>query len=177
MSVSGAGLLYPSFEPSSKACLDKFGSTVSSREASRKQGTTGCITFIPAVGTSVATTEEQCKSKRMLQYFGITVSSRSLISLEIDILIFFNAIEHVNPLNTGISTAKAVQKICAAAHKFGPVKSFKAYVDLSRSESPSENVRSEIQSHGISLVDCPNNTNKNISCQMSGVCLVQIISA
>ncbi|KAG5219743.1 NYN domain-containing protein [Salix suchowensis] len=54
------------------------------------------------------------------------------------------------------------------AHKFGSVKLFKAYLELSeQAMSPRLlNLRSELQSSGVSLTDCPHNGRKNVADQM-----------
>ncbi|KAJ7905285.1 hypothetical protein B0H14DRAFT_1893 [Mycena olivaceomarginata] len=53
------------------------------------------------------------------------------------------------------------------AHRFGPVKHFKAYLEVPGSDAPrSLNLRSELQSSGVSLTDCPHNGRKNVADQM-----------
>ncbi|KAL6309093.1 NYN domain-containing protein [Sparassis latifolia] len=53
------------------------------------------------------------------------------------------------------------------AHKFGSVKQFKAYLELSeQSSSKSLNLRSELQSCGVSLTDCPHNGRKEVADKM-----------
>ncbi|GBE82453.1 hypothetical protein SCP_0408370 [Sparassis crispa] len=53
------------------------------------------------------------------------------------------------------------------AHRFGSVKQFKAYLELSEQSSPkSMNLRSELQSCGVSLTDCPHNGRKEVADKM-----------
>ncbi|KAF9500405.1 DUF537-domain-containing protein [Pleurotus eryngii] len=61
-----------------------------------------------------------------------------------------------------------VRNIRNVAHKFGSVKLFKAYLELSeQSMSPRLlTLRSELQSSGVSLTDCPHNGRKNVADQM-----------
>ncbi|KAE9389468.1 hypothetical protein BT96DRAFT_767496, partial [Gymnopus androsaceus JB14] len=62
-----------------------------------------------------------------------------------------------------------VQRIRDVAHEFGSVKLLKAYTELSERSinSPrSITLRSELQSSGVSITDCPHNGYKNVADQM-----------
>lgn len=53
------------------------------------------------------------------------------------------------------------------AHEWGIIKYFKAYAHFSEQISPrSLTFRSELQSSGVTLSDCPNNGRKNVVDQM-----------
>ena len=66
-----------------------------------------------------------------------------------------------------MSGYRVAGNICRAAHNFGSVKLFKAYVELSESSSSkSLNLRSELQSSGVSLTDCPHNGQKDVADKM-----------
>ncbi|KAF7440739.1 hypothetical protein PC9H_001087 [Pleurotus ostreatus] len=69
---------------------------------------------------------------------------------------------------SAISGYDVVGSIRNVAHKFGSVKLFKAYLELSeQSMSPRLlTLRSELQSSGVSLTDCPHNGRKNVADQM-----------
>ncbi|KAJ6541815.1 NYN domain-containing protein [Mycena capillaripes] len=59
-----------------------------------------------------------------------------------------------------VSGYEVVSGIRNVAHRFGPVKHFKAYMeipDVDRDTFRSFNLRSELQSSGVSLTDCPHN--------------------
>ncbi|KAJ6547353.1 limkain-b1-type NYN domain-containing protein, partial [Mycena capillaripes] len=62
-----------------------------------------------------------------------------------------------------------VSGIRSVAHRFGPVKHFKAYMEVpDPNTSRSFSLRSELQSSGVSLTDCPHKFNgrKNVADQM-----------
>ncbi|OBZ75647.1 hypothetical protein A0H81_04559 [Grifola frondosa] len=60
-----------------------------------------------------------------------------------------------------------VNKIRQIAHEYGSVKLFKAYLELSeQSSSKSIGLRSELQSCGVSLTDCPHNGRKDVADKM-----------
>ncbi|KAJ6486081.1 hypothetical protein C8R47DRAFT_1128944 [Mycena vitilis] len=72
-----------------------------------------------------------------------------------------------------ISGYEVVSGIRNVAHRFGPVKHFKAYMEVADSDTflRSFTLRSELQSSGVSLTDCPHNGRKNVADQMiMGVC-------
>lgn len=53
------------------------------------------------------------------------------------------------------------------ALKYGPIKIFKAYLEISARASPeSLALRSELQSCGVSLTDCPHNGRKDVADKM-----------
>jgi hypothetical protein len=76
---------------------------------------------------------------------------------------------HIHPRLTltfglGYEIVSAIRNV---AHRFGPVKHFKAYLEVPGSDGPrSLNLRSELQSSGVSLTDCPHNGRKNVADQM-----------
>jgi len=60
-----------------------------------------------------------------------------------------------------------VDNIRQIALRYGNVKLFKAYLELSEhSSSRSINLRSELQSCGVSLTDCPHNGKKDVADKM-----------
>ncbi|KAI0721529.1 NYN domain-containing protein [Cerioporus squamosus] len=60
-----------------------------------------------------------------------------------------------------------VNKIRRLAHQYGSVKSFKAYLEYPEQMSvKSVNLRSELQSCGVSLIDCPHNGRKDVADKM-----------
>ncbi|KAF8212451.1 limkain-b1-type NYN domain-containing protein, partial [Mycena galopus ATCC 62051] len=60
-----------------------------------------------------------------------------------------------------------VSGIRNVAHRFGPVKHFKAYMEVPDLDTfRSLSLRSELQSSGVSLTDCPHNGRKNVADQM-----------
>jgi len=60
-----------------------------------------------------------------------------------------------------------VESIRKMAHKFGRVTLFKAYLELSENTSSKTlNLRSELQSSGVTLADCPHNGRKDVADQM-----------
>ncbi|KAI0637224.1 NYN domain-containing protein [Trametes polyzona] len=60
-----------------------------------------------------------------------------------------------------------VNNIRQVAHQYGTVKLFKAYLELSeQSSSKSLGLRSELQSCGVSLTDCPHNGRKDVADKM-----------
>ncbi|KAI0637225.1 NYN domain-containing protein [Trametes polyzona] len=60
-----------------------------------------------------------------------------------------------------------VNNIRQVAHQYGSVKLFKAYLELSeQSSSKSIGLRSELQSCGVSLTDCPHNGRKDVADKM-----------
>ena len=54
--------------------------------------------------------------------------------------------------------------ISAIARSFGTVKVFKAYLEIS--DQSRSSLRSELQSSGVSLVDCPHNGRKDVADKM-----------
>ncbi|KAG6891030.1 hypothetical protein C0992_010692 [Termitomyces sp. T32_za158] len=61
-----------------------------------------------------------------------------------------------------------VKRIRHVAHCFGTIKSFKAYLELSDPAVSSKSLvlRSELQSSGVSLTDCPHNGRKDVADKM-----------
>lgn len=56
--------------------------------------------------------------------------------------------------------------IRAVAHSYGTVTAFRAYVDLAELVSSKGNLRSNLQTSGVSLVDCPHNGRKDVADKM-----------
>ncbi|KAG5639599.1 hypothetical protein H0H81_010801 [Sphagnurus paluster] len=72
-----------------------------------------------------------------------------------------------------------VKKIRSVVHHFGTVKLFKAYLELSdpATFAKSLTIRSELQSSGVSLTDCPHNGRKDVADKMMlGATLLQTIA-
>ncbi|KAF5387050.1 hypothetical protein D9615_001822 [Tricholomella constricta] len=61
-----------------------------------------------------------------------------------------------------------VKKVRSVAHNFGTIKLFKAYLQLSDPATFSKSLalRSELQSSGVSLTDCPHNGRKDVADKM-----------
>lgn len=70
-----------------------------------------------------------------------------------------------------------VDNIRQIAHQYGSVKLFKAYLELSEQNSTkSLNLRSELQSCGVSLTDCPHNGRKDVADKMMiGACTLSYL--
>ncbi|CAA7265191.1 unnamed protein product [Cyclocybe aegerita] len=58
------------------------------------------------------------------------------------------------------------KNISALAQQFGTVKSFKAYLEISEQLPRALAMRSELQSSGVSLIDCPHNGRKDVADKM-----------
>lgn len=67
-----------------------------------------------------------------------------------------------------VSGYEVAKKIRAAVHTLGPIQSFKMYHD--GSDRQLSNLRSELGSSGVTLVDCPSNATKI----MIGLCFEHI---
>ncbi|PSR88887.1 hypothetical protein PHLCEN_2v5036 [Hermanssonia centrifuga] len=64
----------------------------------------------------------------------------------------------------GFTVASGIRRI---AHEYGTVKVFKAYFEMSElTSSRSISLRSELQSCGVSLIDCPHNGRKDVADKM-----------
>ncbi|KAG1903930.1 limkain-b1-type NYN domain-containing protein, partial [Suillus fuscotomentosus] len=64
------------------------------------------------------------------------------------------------PLNSqGHAIVNGIRRI---AHVFGYVTSFKAYLDVSSQSPKSVGFRSDLQSSGVSMTDCPHNGRKDV---------------
>ncbi|KAI9566503.1 limkain-b1-type NYN domain-containing protein, partial [Boletus coccyginus] len=55
-----------------------------------------------------------------------------------------------------------VNNISRIARLFGSVTTFRAYLDISAQSSKSVGLRSELQSSGLSMIDCPHNDKKDV---------------
>lgn len=70
---------------------------------------------------------------------------------------------------SSLSGYELVKRIRDVAHGFGTVKLLKAYTELSEqstNSSRSTALRSELQSSGVSIIDCPHTGYKNVADQM-----------
>lgn len=68
------------------------------------------------------------------------------------------------PNGAGFAVVDNIQQI---AHQYGSVKLFKAYLELSdQNQSKTLALRSELQSCGVSLTDCPHNGRKDVADKM-----------
>ncbi|KAJ7172687.1 NYN domain-containing protein [Mycena filopes] len=66
-----------------------------------------------------------------------------------------------------VSGYEIVSGIRNVAHRFGPVKYFKAYMEVPEPDTfRSLSLRSELQCSGVSLTDCPHNGRKGVADQM-----------
>ncbi|KAJ7694155.1 NYN domain-containing protein [Mycena rosella] len=71
---------------------------------------------------------------------------------------------HASAQTSGYEVAAGIRK---CAHRFGAVKHFKAYMETPDCDTArSLSLRSELQSSGVSLTDCPHNGRKNVADQM-----------
>jgi hypothetical protein len=72
------------------------------------------------------------------------------------------------PVSTNTSGYAIVKNIRSIAQTFGSVKLFKAYLEVTEQVPVSRAVllRSELQSSGVSLTDCPHNGRKDVADKM-----------
>ena len=72
------------------------------------------------------------------------------------------------PAPSHITGYDIVKRIRFVAHRFGTIKLFKAYLELSDPAvfSKSLGLRSELQASGVSLTDCPHNGRKDVADKM-----------
>jgi len=72
------------------------------------------------------------------------------------------------PVPFNISGYSVVNNICALALSYGTIKSLKAYLGIAEQTFVPRAValRSELQSSGVSLVDCPHNGRKDVADKM-----------
>ncbi|RDB24035.1 hypothetical protein Hypma_008810 [Hypsizygus marmoreus] len=70
--------------------------------------------------------------------------------------------------SSALTGYEVVKKIRSVAHTFGTVKLFKAYLELTDPATFSKTLglRSELQSSGVSLIDCPHNGRKDVADKM-----------
>lgn len=69
---------------------------------------------------------------------------------------------------TNASGYEIVDKIVTLARPFGCIKQFRAYLEIAdlNVASKSATLRSELQSSGVTLVDCPHNGRKEVADKM-----------
>ena len=68
---------------------------------------------------------------------------------------------------SGSSGYKVVDNIRQAANQFGVITVLKAYLELGTTgPSKVKSLRSELQSSGVSLIDCPHNGSKDVADKM-----------
>ncbi|KAJ7109170.1 NYN domain-containing protein [Mycena epipterygia] len=91
------------------------------------------------------------------------MQSNNLVSS--DVVIFWDYENcHASSTTSGYEIVSGIRNV---AHRFGSVKSFKAYMEMPEPDTPrSLSLRSELQSSGVSLTDCPHNGRKNVADQM-----------
>ncbi|KZT28228.1 DUF537-domain-containing protein [Neolentinus lepideus HHB14362 ss-1] len=83
-----------------------------------------------------------------------------------DLVSIFWDYENCRP-PSGVAGNVLVDRIRTIAHQYGRVTGFKAYFDLAESvSSRSPNIRSELQSSGVSLNDCPHDGRKDVADKM-----------
>ena len=72
------------------------------------------------------------------------------------------------PAPTNASGYAIVNNIRSVAQRFGSVKLFKAYLEVAEHVpvSRAQLLRSELQSSGVSLTDCPHNGRKDVADKM-----------
>jgi hypothetical protein len=69
----------------------------------------------------------------------------------------------IPPSNSGGLGYDIVNNISRIARLFGSVTTFRAYLDISAQLSTKSTVlRSELQSSGVSMIDCPHNGKKDV---------------
>ena len=111
--------------------------------------------------------------------FGTTVSYNiPLSSLQ---LIFNNIKKKTDlencPAPTNASGYSIVNNIRSIAQTFGSVKLFKAYLEVTEQVplSRASLLRSELQSSGVTLADCPHNGRKDVADKMIlGICALSL---
>ncbi|TPX63068.1 hypothetical protein SpCBS45565_g06899 [Spizellomyces sp. 'palustris'] len=70
------------------------------------------------------------------------------------------------PPPRGLSGYDIAESLRRVAHTCGSLTSCKAYVEGFEKLMPNKSLRTELQSSGISLIDCPSNGGKNVADQM-----------
>ncbi|KNC99136.1 uncharacterized protein SPPG_05395 [Spizellomyces punctatus DAOM BR117] len=70
------------------------------------------------------------------------------------------------PPPRGLSGYDIAESLRRVAHTCGPLTSCKAYIEGFEKHMPNKSLRTELQSSGISLIDCPANGGKNVADQM-----------
>jgi hypothetical protein len=96
------------------------------------------------------------------------------VSYNVPLQLISNSIEKENcPAPTNTSGYAIVNNICSIAQTFGSIKLFKAYLEVTEQVPMSRAtlLRSELQSSGVSLTDCPHNGRKDVADKMIlGIC-------
>lgn len=72
------------------------------------------------------------------------------------------------PVPSAMSGCAVVSNISSLVRPFGSVRLFRAYLELKEHVLTSKSlcIRSELQSSGVSLVDCPHNGRKDVADKM-----------
>jgi hypothetical protein len=70
------------------------------------------------------------------------------------------------PPPSGMPGYVVVENIRRVIHHFGQITSFKAYLEINESKDWKRALRSELQSSGVSLTDCPHNGRKDAADKM-----------
>ena len=101
-------------------------------------------------------------------FFGITVGTSLVVVVTMNGSLTFQPCanqENCSPQHGAGFTV--VDNIRQVAHRYGSVKLFKAYLELAEQNSAkSLQLRSELQSCGVSLTDCPHNGRKDVADKM-----------
>ncbi|KAJ7349496.1 NYN domain-containing protein, partial [Mycena albidolilacea] len=104
------------------------------------------------------------KDSKVFQRAGVKKFRQFSALAEKDKIVTLGENCHASSQVSGYEIVSAIRNV---AHRFGPVKHFKAYLEVPGSDGPrSLNLRSELQSSGVSLTDCPHNGRKNVADQM-----------
>jgi len=81
------------------------------------------------------------------------------------------------PVPSNASGYAVANNLCSLSRPFGSVRLFRAYFDVNEQlpAHKSLSLRSELQSSGISLVDCPRNGRKDVADKMIlGSCVLNL---
>jgi len=100
-----------------------------------------------------------CQTIERSLFSGIMVSLHAKLSLVVHGI--YSPSENCSPPlhSQGHAIVNGIRRI---AHVFGYVTSFKAYLDISSQSPKSVGFRSDLQSSGVSMTDCPHNGRKDV---------------
>ena len=118
------------------------------------------------------------QAKNVSQSFGIMVCYKSP---EFWLIAHSICITENCPPAAGSSGAQVVDNISHIAHEFGAITVFKAYLELGQTVSIKiQTLRSQLHSSGVSLIDCPHNSRKEVADKMllgAHICVIYQASA
>ena len=107
-----------------------------------------------------------------------SLSFGTTVSYNMPLFLLYNSIPSENcPAPTNTSGYSIVNNIRSIAQTFGSVKLFKAYLEVTEQAPMSRAplLRSELQSSGVSLTDCPHNGRKDVADKMIlGMCALSL---